>query len=507
MSTIRSALAAGGFAAALLAVGCTDQEPTGPDAPLQLAKGSKGLRVTPAQLDFTALGEIGTLTAATPASGAIVATVSTPACVSVTPRRLTRSPAKFTVAASAAGTCNVIITDGAGASAVVTVRVVPLLRGTVVNGIAHTCGLTGGGAAYCWGRNRWGQLGSSQNIGTTDPNPAPVGVQGGLAFTRLTAGLDYTCGLTGAGAAYCWGSNIVGELGSTANSGEFIANPSPVQVASTQAFVALEAGSSHTCGLTAEGVVYCWGYNLWGQVGGGVPAGVVTPNPTPVEVAVGVPFAQLEAGENHTCALTAGGEAYCWGRNNFGQLGTDLNLNTATPTTVPQLVGGGLTFTSLAAGGTHTCGLIAEGSAYCWGNNERGALGTTFEFSTGVAITTPIAVEGGLTFSSLAAGDQHTCGVTAANVAYCWGRNLWGQLGSVTEFMGESPLPLPVSGGFAFIAVSAAENQGCGVNLAGAAYCWGDNLYGQLGTATNSGTGTPTTSPEPVGGGLVFAVP
>ncbi len=504
MSLLRSTLAS--MSAAGLLAACMTEPPTAPRAPVgaPLAKTASRLKVTPPQLAFTAIGETATLTTTTPATGAIVLTVSDPTCVSVSPRRLNRSPGKFTVAATAVGNCTVTVTDGSGTSAVIPVRVTALLSGTIVAGVQHTCGLTSNGAAYCWGRNTQGELGNSTNLETSTPNPSPLLVQGGLAFTTLAAGSGFTCGLTAAGPAYCWGNNAVGSLGNPTNSGTLVPNPAPLPVSGNHMFVALKAGNGHACGLTADGTVYCWGYNLWGQLGTEVNAGGVTPTPTPTPVASSAAFTQIAAGESHTCGLTAAGAAWCWGRNNFGQLGTTLNLNTSMPTPTPQLVAGDVVFASLIGGGTHTCGLTAAGAAYCWGNNDRGQLGTTLELSTGVPVTAPTPVEGNLIFISLTAGHAHSCGLVAGGGAYCWGSNVIGQLGSATESSQPSPTPKAVGGGLSLIAISAGYDYTCGVTSLGAGYCWGDNLYGQLGSSSG---GQFTSDPQAVSGGLVFARP
>jgi len=490
---------------ALLVTACSDDAPTAPTHAAgggQFAKAPGSFKVTPAQLNFTEIGAKGTLTAVTPASGAITASVSDPACVEASPRRLLRRPAKFTVTATAPGTCSVTLTDGAGASVRVPVRVVPLVRGTLAVGTNHACGLTSAGAAYCWGDNRWGQLGNG--VSGTDPNPAPVAVQGGISFSRVTAGVNHTCALTAAGVAYCWGVNVDGQLGSPTNSGQIAPNPVPLSVITTLAFVALEAGAWHTCGLTPAGAVYCWGSNQFGQLGHSENAGVVAPNPAPVQVATSALFTRLAAGEHHNCALTAAGAAHCWGRNNQGQLGIEINIGTQIPT-LPQAVSGNLVFASVTPGGTHTCGLTAAGSAYCWGSNERGEGGTSVNFENGVPNQAPTAVESNLLFTALAAGQQHTCGLVAGGDAYCWGTNRSGQLTRSFSEVTRSEVPLLIAGGVSFIQLAADAENVCGVIGAGAAYCWGLNGYGQLGTT--AGLGTAVAFPQAVSGGLTFAAP
>jgi alpha-tubulin suppressor-like RCC1 family protein len=332
----------------------------------------------------------------------------------------------------------------------------------------HTCGLTSTGAAYCWGRNDYGQLGD----GTTTNRTSPVPVAGGLTFQALAAGGYHTCGLTASGAAYCWGSNQYGQLGD----GMQTDRGSPVAVAGGLTFQALSAGDYHTCGLTASGAAYCWGNNSVGQLGDGT----TNSRSRPVAVAGGLTLRALSAGSDHTCGLTASGAAYCWGYNSYGQLGDGSTTNR----TSPVAVAGGLTFQALSAGDYHTCGLTSTGAAYCWGNNAYGQLGD----GTTTSRSSPVAVAGGLTLRALSAGSAHTCGLTASGAAYCWGLNGDGQLGDGTTTSRSSPVA--VAGGLTFQALSARFHT-CGLTPSGAAYCWGNNAYGQLGDGTTSNRTTP----------------
>jgi alpha-tubulin suppressor-like RCC1 family protein len=352
----------------------------------------------------------------------------------------------------------------------------------------HTCGVTVAGAAYCWGYNEYGQLGD----GTTTTTLSPVLVAGGVSFAAVSAGGYHTCGVTAAGAAYCWGHNGVGQLGD----GTLTNRSSPVLVAGGVSFAAVSAGGQHTCGVTAAGAAYCWGFNGIGQLGDGT----LTNRSSPVLVAGGVSFATVSAGGGHACGVTAAGAAYCWGYNRWGQLGvgttTGPEMCTLPCSTVPVLVVGGVSFAAVSAGGQHTCGVTA--AAYCWGINGTGQLGD----GTRTGRSSPVLVAGGVSFAAVSAGVNHTCGVTAAGAAYCWGYNEYGQLGVGTTTGPEtcitdghypcSTVPVLVVGGVSFAAVSAGgNNHSCGVTAAGAAYCWGSNSSGELGDGTTSTRSSP----------------
>jgi alpha-tubulin suppressor-like RCC1 family protein len=149
---------------------------------------------------------------------------------------------------------------------------------------------------------------------------------------------------------------------------------------------------------------------------------------TPTAVAGSLVFVALSAGADYTCGVTTEGVPFCWGRGAAGQLGTEDTLD-LVPTRVHQTEA--LTFQSIAAGGTHTCALTSAGEAYCWGLGTYGQLGTGV---AGITSSVPVAVTGGLSFTALSVGlsGAHSCGVTAAAVAYCWGYNLYGQVGDGT---------------------------------------------------------------------------
>jgi alpha-tubulin suppressor-like RCC1 family protein len=283
-------------------------------------------------------------------------------------------------------------------------------------GSSHACGLVAGGDVWCWGKNFSGQLGNGERERDTEPafafeddESVPVQVLGGIAFDTIVAQHQATCGLDQARTAYCWGSNFTWDLGiGSSDTGDARAEPTPV--AGGHQFRLLGAGSSHACGVTADDETYCWGLHNWAA-----PPGPDQASFEPVLVATDLPFVDLAPGGAYTCGLTTLRETYCWGFNDDGQLGhADFDGSE-----MPTLLAGGFEFVALSAGGAHTCGLTATGGAFCWGANNYGQLGTGERDFT--PNPDPMPVIGALSFSTLSAADSHTCGITPEGDAYCWG--------------------------------------------------------------------------------------
>ncbi len=244
---------------------------------------------------------------------------------------------------------------------------------TIVVGALHTCALKPSGAAHCWGFNRYGEVGSAR-YGLTEP--IPVAVPGGLSFTEIDAGWLYTCALTLAGALYCWGDASTGQFG-RADVGECTPGPLPIvgnacsaqPLASTTTIqlAGLSTGTLRACALSDQRRAICWGDNGQGQLGGGGFGIRYSPGQNTDST-----WSLIEAGGPTTCGITVGGGTYCWGLNLAGLHGSGTMVEIST---TPQRVAGGLTFSTLSAGGMHMCALTSAGDAYCWGDNSLLQLG------------------------------------------------------------------------------------------------------------------------------------
>jgi len=345
-------------------------------------------------------------------------------------------------------------------------------------GINHTCAVTGSGAVTCWGDNQYGQLGNGAT--TTNSQPAPVpGLTVGT--TAIAAGSGYTCSIVD-GAAKCWGANDSGQLGENSTND----SSSPTQVAGlTSGVTGIAVGASHTCATTSAGAALCWGTNQSGRLGttGGDSS-------SPVQVTgLSSGVSAVSVGSGHTCAIAGGGAAKCWGDNQYGQLGDGTTTSRDTPVPVTGLDSG---VVAISAGYDHTCGITSGGAAKCWGSNQYGQLGdgTTTNSNTPVAVT---GLDSGVI--AISAGEWYTCAITSGGAAKCWGSNQYGQLGDGTTT--NSSAPVQVAGLGSSTAVIAASvsylvrGHTCAVTSSGAVKCWGDNHLGQLGDGTTTSRYTP----------------
>ena len=345
-----------------------------------------------------------------------------------------------------------------------------VLAGRTVTGVSggfrFSCAVADG-RAYCWGTNYAGQLGNDSTTNSGVPVAVDTsGVLAGRTVSAIAAGGNHTCAVAD-GRAYCWGDNREGQLGNDGTT-----HPSlPVTVDTSgvlagKTVTAIAAGAVHTC-LLAVGQVYCWGSNHYGQLGNnsttdsGVPVAVDSSG-----VLAGKAVTAIAAGDHHTCAV-ADGQGYCWGYNHAGQLGNRSSTNSTVPVAVDTSgVLTGKTVTAIAAGFLHTCGVV-DGRAYCWGSNDYGQLGNnspTGSIGSPVVSRMPVVVGSGVlagkTVTEITAGGRYSCAV-ADGQAYCWGRNARGQLGNSSTKKSTVPVAVNTAGALhhtSVVAIAAGQH-------------------------------------------------
>ncbi|MGH7700795.1 MAG: hypothetical protein ACREMJ_09820 [Gemmatimonadales bacterium] len=369
----------------------------------------------------------------------------------------------------------------------------------VTAGSAFTCALTAQGAGYCWGLNEQGQLGDgSPRRGSS---AQPVAVAGRHTFTDISAGREHVCALTPPGQAYCWGHDPDGALGQG-----LARSLAPIPVATDLRFADVSAGDQRTCAVTGEGVVYCWGRFSRPS---DEPAG--RGGPEVVRVETPVRFRSVAAGLIHACGIGENGSLYCWGSNRDGALGIDVGVG--SPRWVPpQRVPLTEPVTALSVSTVGTCAVTAGGAAYCWGRNQYGQLGNGRWTDHYAANATPTAVVGDQRWRVVSTAGAYTCGVTVEDRAYCWGANRARSpmLGTTaapdrcdtlrTPVVPCSTRPVPVAGNVRFRHLVSGSHT-CGIATDGVTYCWGGtNQYGQVGTGTTQPSAEPTPVVAPASG-------
>jgi alpha-tubulin suppressor-like RCC1 family protein len=345
----------------------------------------------------------------------------------------------------------------------------------VASGHDHTCAISDSAGVTCWGNGHTGQLGN----GISDAKPIPARVVDVAAAAAISGGYSHTCAITGAGGLKCWGSNYAGQLGDGTQENR----SAPVDVVGlTSGVVAVSAGASHTCAITSAGGLKCWGDNGVGQLGDG---GAATAYSSPVDV-VGLTsgVVAVAAGHGHTCAITSSGALKCWGSNFYGELGDGTTTQRSVPADVSGMTSNAA---AVAAGMSYTCAITSAGGVKCWGYNGYGQLGdgTTTDRSVPVDVT---GLASGVT--AISAGD-HACAITSAGGLKCWGDNYYGQLGDGTT-SNFRRVPVDVAGlASGAVAVAAGGSHTCAITSAGGAKCWGYNRYGDVGDGTTTNRSTP----------------
>jgi alpha-tubulin suppressor-like RCC1 family protein len=377
-----------------------------------------------------------------------------------------------------------ILGDGTVDNRSTPVAVVGLTNAVAIaTGGNHACAVLADGTARCWGGNSDGRLGD----GTTTNRLTPVTVSGIGTAVAIAMGYRHTCALLANGSVRCWGENLFGQLGIGITGG---ANRlTPVALSSVSNAVAITAATYHTCVLLADGTARCWGLNGGAGVLGD---GTSVDRNAPVTVSGLSNAVAIDTGDNHTCALQANSNPKCWGFNASGQLGDGTTTSRLTP--VDVITPSPNNAVGVSAGGAHSCALLADGSAKCWGNNQTGQLGISNVAPSNLAPTPVLGGGGGASARDIAAGRNHTCAVRADGTVACWGANDSGQLGIGTTDPQLSPVTVSSLTDPA-VAIAAGESHTCALVASGTVRCWGLNSNGQLGDGTTTTRLTPVTVP------------
>ena len=342
--------------------------------------------------------------------------------------------------------------------------------------------------AMAWGNNGFGQLGN----GDSGNSLVPVPVTGLPRMTGIVTGGTHSLSFRNLSGVWAWGNNGYGQLGN----GTTTATYKPVKVfrnsTSARSYLtnvtAVAAGGSHSLALDASGTVWAWGANTWGQTGYDTSLGYsLTAKPVLNLPLGGFVATRIAAGGGHSLALDAAGTVWSWGNNYAGQLGDGTAVNRSVPVQVVGTAGSGVlqNVTAIAAGGSHTLALLADGSVVAWGYNTYGQLGN----GTLVSSSIPVTVTGLGGVVAVAAGLDHSLALKSDGTVWAWGYNASGQLG--TGSVVDRLVPVQVQGLSAIDRILAVGHHSLAFSGV-SAWAWGDNTYGQAGISSRFSVYAPT---------------
>ncbi|MBL7256748.1 RCC1 domain-containing protein [Paractinoplanes lichenicola] len=391
---------------------------------------------------------------------------------------------------------------------------------TLAVGQDHACGITLTGQLYCWGAGGNGRLGRGTTNSTTN-GPVPIGGAGDT-WRSIAAGQAHTCGTQTDNSLYCWGTNTYGQVGdgtvtdqlspvkigasvwSAVAPGEIAAMTcairtdgtlwcwgttglplfKPLRIGTGTTWHQAAAGDQFVCAVRDAGALYCFGQQNAGRLGAGDTANHF--GPTPVTTTAGTAFSQVTAGQYHACAVGADTTLWCWGSATYGQTGQGNSTQQNGPAQVTSPATG---WTSVSAGALFSCGIRADTTMYCWGNNVFGELAqgaTSTPQSTPVPVTTPAATG----WVQVSAGFQHACALRTDTKVYCWGSNGSGRLGFGTS--AAALVPTVISGPGGYLTIGIATDHSCGIRDNGTLWCWGTGANGRLGVGSTADKYLPT---------------
>jgi alpha-tubulin suppressor-like RCC1 family protein/endonuclease/exonuclease/phosphatase family metal-dependent hydrolase len=358
-----------------------------------------------------------------------------------------------------------------GHSGTVLVKVTPSSVSLSAGG-QGTCLTRSDGTARCWGRNNYGQIGDGTLLGRAVPTPVI-----GKGWATISTSGSTTCGVKGDGTLWCWGLDNFGQVGI----GRGAPVRTPHQLGVGRHWAGVSTAYSHTCATKTDGTLWCWGENLHGQLGIGT---IDRSHGSPQRVGTRTDWKSVTTGGWHSCAVTSAGAAYCWGANDFGELGD----GTVTTRTRPTVVAGGTSWLQLSAAWAQTCGVTQAGGMMCWGFNRQGQLGRGDTTNSAL----PVAVTGDQVWTQVAAGDGSTCGIDSAGQMWCWGDNRYGQVGQPPSGA-LTRAPAAVTGVVAPVALaSAGWLHTCAIPTGQPFVCWGNDEAGQVGNGVDQTTAAPS---------------
>ncbi|MDH5217756.1 MAG: hypothetical protein OEX19_08670, partial [Gammaproteobacteria bacterium] len=357
---------------------------------------------------------------------------------------------------------------------------------SVSAGGSFTCGLDVKDDFFCWGSNNYGTpyeeiFYGKLGLGRSTVALLPVQEQYKTMDWKMVVSADgyndfsaynHSCGIKANGTLWCWG--ISGDpLGLGSNIGT---QYSPIQVMSSKTdWSLLDTNRNHTCAIDSEKFLWCWGRNNYGQLGSG-ESGALTSKNVPELVDNLRNWTQISTGDVHSCGIDELKQLFCWGRNQSGQLGIGQNETQVFST--PMIVDESSTWETVSTGGDYTCGIKTDGSLWCWGDNYNGQLGNG---NSGEILYTPQKIGEATNWMSIALSMEHSCGIQNDKSLWCWGSNFYGEIGDNSD-SGNVRIPTQINPTeLDWLSVNTGDNNTCAVKTDNSMWCWGENHLGQLG--------------------------
>lgn len=369
---------------------------------------------------------------------------------------------------------------------------------SVTTGSDHNCALEQSGLVYCWGHNNHGQIGKGfpDQIwdSTFDFLPNQVVLDSDEKAMKIVNGDQNSCLILDTLELLCWGQNNRGQVGDYSTFDSF--SPMTVGFEDITSISDVVLGFQFTCAITNQGDVYCWGNNNYGQVGEQPGSEVLAPNlamPSEGDPAIGL-FTSTSS--NFICALKESGMLFCWGENSNKQIGEG-----GESTNIPQhiLLPHNLTFEDVKVGPSHVCGIANNSQLYCWGSNEDGKLGIGSENYSNFDTPQVVQFPDNNPIEAIALAWDHTCALDKSGNVLCWGSNSFAQLGNGNQLESNVPVYSSTPSNSKSIGIYADGWRSCAMMSDGSVFCWGDNVAGQIGDGSNSNRLQPTRVIFPIG--------